>query len=90
MRIKIQQTFQKTLLPPSSGINSLPIFVVQMVSFEFFIDIKNPSDRTMALRSTYSLTEMSTRSISWEWKGPERKADNLTTILDHCHVIWEP
>ena len=19
-----------------------------------------------------------------------RKADNLTTILDHCHVIWEP
>ena len=19
-----------------------------------------------------------------------RKADNLTTILGHCHVIWEP
>jgi hypothetical protein len=31
---------------------------------EFFIDI-NPSDRTMALRSTHPLTEMSTRSISW-------------------------
>ena len=26
---------------------------------------KNPSDRTMALGSTQSLTEMSTRSISW-------------------------
>ena len=25
----------------------------------------NPSDRTMALRSTQPLTEMSTRSISW-------------------------
>jgi hypothetical protein len=31
---------------------------------EFFIDI-NPSDRTMALASTQSLTEMSTRRISW-------------------------
>jgi hypothetical protein len=31
---------------------------------EFFIDI-NPSDRNMALESTQSLTEMSTRSISW-------------------------
>jgi hypothetical protein len=31
---------------------------------EFSIDI-NPSDRTMALGSTQSLTEMSTRSISW-------------------------
>jgi hypothetical protein len=32
---------------------------------EFFIDI-NPSDRTMALGLTQPLTEMSTRSISWE------------------------
>jgi hypothetical protein len=31
---------------------------------EFIIDV-NPSDRTMALGSTQSLTEMSTRSISW-------------------------
>jgi hypothetical protein len=31
---------------------------------EFFIDI-NPSDRTMALRSTQPLTETSTGSISW-------------------------
>jgi hypothetical protein len=27
---------------------------------------QNPSDRTMALGSTQPLTEMSTRSISWE------------------------
>jgi hypothetical protein len=33
------------------------------VSLEFFIDI-NLSDRTMALRSTHPLTEMSTRRIS--------------------------
>jgi hypothetical protein len=31
---------------------------------QFFIDV-NPSDRTMALGSTQSLTEMSTRRISW-------------------------
>ena len=30
----------------------------------FFVDIYNPSDRTMALGSTQPLTEMSTRSIS--------------------------
>ena len=23
-------------------------------------------------------------------KRPVHKTDNLTTILDHCHVIWEP
>jgi len=50
----------------------------------------NPSDRTMALGSTQSLTEMSTRSISWGKKRPVRMADNLTTILGHCYIIWEP
>ena len=51
----------------------------------------NPSDRTMALESTQPLTEMSTRSISGGGKKrPVRKADNLTTILCCCHVIWEP
>jgi len=50
----------------------------------------NPFDRTVALGPTKPLTEMSTRSISWGWKRPVRKADNLTTILGHCHVIWEP
>jgi hypothetical protein len=55
----------------------------------FFIDV-NPSDRTMAVGSTQPLTEMSTRSISWGWMRPVRKADNLTTILCRCHKIWEP
>jgi len=49
----------------------------------------NPSDRTMALGSTQPLTEMSTRSIAGVKKRPVRKADNLTTILCRCHVIWE-
>ena len=33
--------------------------------WQFFIDIKIPSDHTMALGSTLPLTEMITRSISW-------------------------
>ena len=33
--------------------------------------------------------EMSTRSISWAYRQPVRKADNLTTILCRCHEIWE-
>jgi len=49
----------------------------------------NPSDRTVALGSTQPLTEMSTRSTSWGWRRPVRKADNLTTILCRCHEIWE-
>jgi len=50
--------------------------------------LHNPSDRTMALG--WTLTEMGTRSISWGVKWPVRKADNLTTILGDCYVIWEP
>jgi hypothetical protein len=50
----------------------------------------NPSGRTMSLGSTHPLTEMSTRCISWGWRRPVRKADNLTTILCRCHEIWEP
>jgi len=38
----------------------------------------NPSDRTMALGSTQSLTEMSTRSISW---GKSGRCLRLTTLL---------
>ena len=38
---------------------------------------KNTSDRTMALGSTQPLTEMSTSGISWGWRRPVRKADNL-------------
>jgi hypothetical protein len=50
----------------------------------------NPSDSTMARGSTQPLTEMSAKSISWGQRLPVRKADNLTTILCRCHVIWEP
>ena len=50
----------------------------------------NPSGRTMALGSTQPLTEMSTRFISWGYRRPVRKADNLTTILYRCHEIWVP
>jgi len=53
----------------------------QMVSVDFSLT-ENYSDRTTALGSNQPLTEMSK-------KRPGRKADNLTTILGHCHVIWE-
>ena len=44
----------------------------------------------MALGSTQPLTEMSTRCISWGYRQPVCKANNLNTILRHCHEIWEP
>ena len=44
----------------------------------------------MALGLTHPLTEMSTSIFPGGKSGPVRKADNLTTILGHCHVIWEP
>jgi len=60
-----------------------------MVSLEFFIDIILP----IALRPWGWL------SLEQKWvpgvfpgsrKWAVRKADNLTTILGHCHEIWEP
>ena len=56
-----------------------------MVSLEFFIDI-NPSGRTVALGYSQPLTEMSTRSISWGWRRPLCRADNLTTFM--CWLSW--
>jgi hypothetical protein len=50
----------------------------------------NPSDRTMALGSTQPLIEMKYQEYFLGERGPVRKADNLTTILCRCHVIWEP
>jgi hypothetical protein len=35
----------------------------------------------MALGLTQPLTEMSTRNISWRWRWPVRRADNLTTFM---------
>ncbi len=51
----------------------------------------NPSGRTVALRSTQPLTEMSTRNISWGDKGGRRVG--LTTFppsYANCLEIWEP
>ena len=44
----------------------------------------NPSGRTMVLRLTQPLKEMSTRNISWGIK--EAGADNLTTFM--CRLSW--
>jgi hypothetical protein len=41
----------------------------------------NPSGRTRALGLTQSLTEMSTRDISWGWRRPVRRADNFATFM---------
>jgi hypothetical protein len=40
----------------------------------------------MALGSTQPLTEMSTTVISWGYRRPLRKADNLTTFI--CRQSW--
>jgi hypothetical protein len=50
-----------------------------------------PSNRTMALGSTQSLTEMGTRYIPGGKGRPARKADNLTAICEPIvKKIWEP
>jgi len=46
----------------------------------------NPSGRTMALRLTRPLTEMSTRNISRGVKGGRCVADHLTTFM--CRLYW--
>jgi hypothetical protein len=49
-----------------------------------FFSLPNLSSRTVVLRLTQPLTEMSTRNLS-EGKGPSaHKTDNLTTI---CELI---
>jgi hypothetical protein len=45
-----------------------------------------PFGHTMALELTQSLTEMSTRNISWGWRRPVRRADNRTTFI--CCLSW--
>jgi hypothetical protein len=56
-----------------------------------FFTWPNPSSRTMALRSTQPLTEMSTRNLHGRKGRPVRGADNLTA---NCEAtvwkMWEP
>jgi len=40
----------------------------------------------MALGLTQPLTEMSTSNISWGYRRPVRRADNLTTFV--CRLSW--
>jgi hypothetical protein len=48
----------------------------------FFSNLPNPSSRTMALRSTQPLIEMSPRNLPGGKGRPARKADNLTAICE--------
>jgi hypothetical protein len=47
-----------------------------------FFNWPDPSSRTMALGSTESLTEMSTRNLPGGKGRPAREADNLTAICE--------
>jgi hypothetical protein len=47
-----------------------------------FFNLPNPSSRTMALRSTQTLTEMSTRNLPGGKVRSAHKADNLTAICE--------
>jgi hypothetical protein len=47
-----------------------------------FLNLPNPSSRTMALGLTQPLTEMSTRNLPGGKKWPARRADNLAAICE--------
>jgi hypothetical protein len=47
-----------------------------------FLNLPNPSSRTMALGSTQPLTKMSTRKLPGGKKCPARRADNLAAICE--------
>jgi hypothetical protein len=56
-----------------------------------FFNLPNPSSRTMALESTQTLTEMSTRNLPGVTKRPARRADNLTAACEpNACKLWEP
>jgi hypothetical protein len=48
----------------------------------FFFNWPNPSIRTMALGSTQTLTEMSTRNLPGGKGRPAREADNLSVVCE--------
>jgi hypothetical protein len=47
-----------------------------------FLNLHNPSSRTMALGSTQPLTKMSTKIVPGSKKRPARRADNLAAIYE--------
>jgi hypothetical protein len=49
---------------------------------DFFFNLPNPSNCTMALGSIQPLTEMNTRNLPGGKKRPARKAHNLTAIYE--------
>jgi hypothetical protein len=49
---------------------------------DFFFKLPNPFSRTMALRSTQPLTEMSTRNLPGGKGRPARRSDKLTDICE--------
>ena len=53
-------------------------------------NLLNPSDRTLALGLTQSLTEMSTRNISWGKGGRCVGLTTLPPLCADCLEIWEP
>jgi hypothetical protein len=57
----------------------LPVRVPDEVDF---FNLPNPSSRTMALRSTQPLTEISTGNLPGGKKRPEARADNLAAIYE--------
>jgi hypothetical protein len=66
-------------------VGSIPDEVIGLFSCPY------PSSRTMALGSTQSLTEMSTRNVLGVKGRPKRKADNFTAICEPIvYKIWEP
>jgi hypothetical protein len=47
-----------------------------------FFNLPNRSSRTMALRSTQRLAEMSARNLPGGKKLPARRADNFTAVCE--------
>jgi hypothetical protein len=48
----------------------------------YFFNLRNPSNRTLAVGSTQPLREMSTRNLPGGKGPPARKADSLTAICE--------
>jgi len=73
-------TVFKVLCYKSNVAGSIPACVNGIIYWH------NPSDRTMALRSTPPLTEISTTSISW---GKGGRCVRLTNLTPSCTVVMK-